>query len=1152
MQSLLYADRDGDIWISITNNAMGLYYFERDHKILHHFSTESDSGRLNTNIVRDVVQDNHGLIWIGTDHGGINVLDKKDFSVHYLLNNPDDPNSLTQNVIMSLYKDNNGIIWAGTYKQGINYYHEDIIKFHTYQHIPSSKQSLGYNDVNCFAEDHNGKFWIGTNGGGLQLFDPATDNFRHFRHTDDPGSLSNDVIVSLLVDHKNRLWIGTYYGGLNMYDGKVFRHFYADPDDPGSLSDNRVWDICEDAQHNIWIATLGGGLDLLKPGELTFNHYRKDDVNSVQSDFLLALDADNQGNIWIGADNGVDVLMKNSGRFIHFGTSTIDSSGLSNDNISALLADSRGLIWIGTQEGLNCYDPEAKKFTTYRETDGLADNGVMSIVEDTGGNLWIGTLDGLSKMSFILTTNRNIDSVEFRNFDQTDGLQGRAFNLGAALRTSNGKLLFGGANGFNYFDPSAIKVNHRIPEVVFTGFQLINQDVNVGEKINGRVILNQAISQTQYITLKYSENMFSVEFAALSYFHPEKNSYKYQLVNFNDSWLSANSLHRKATYTNLDPGNYIFRVKASNNDGFWNEEGATLHITILPPFWRTRWAIAAYVLFVFAGLYFLRYMIVKRTNLRFQTEQERLESARRHELDMLKIKFFTNVSHEIRTPLSLIISPLEKFVKETRDPEKSKQFQIMYRNARRLLNLVNQLLDFRKIEVQGITLEPEFGDLVQFVQQVAASFTDLAEDKNINFTVNTEAEELNMFFDPDKMEKIIFNLLSNAFKFTPANGSVELSINLDKNTRTEKQVEIRVADTGIGIPAGKQEKVFERFFQQEMPGTILNQGSGIGLSLVREYVQLHGGTISVQSEPGKGSIFIIRMSAEAADAAVSATKGSPKNLVTVSSEREINAQSGEFDLQGEKPLLLIIEDNEDFRFYLKDNLKYAYRIMEASNGKEGWERMIETDPDLVVTDLMMPVLDGLQLIRKIKKDNRLMHLPVILLTARTTRNDELDSLEAGADAYIPKPFSFEILESKIRNLLEQRKMIRQASPGKIEITPSSMNLHSADDKLLQKALQIVEKNMDNPDFSVVELSTEIGMSRVHLYKKLTALTGKTPIEFIRSIRMKRAAQLLRDSQLTISEIAYKVGFNNPRYFSRYFKQEYNMLPSRFADKHKGK
>jgi len=1150
IQSLLYADQDGDLWISITNNARGLFYFKRDNRTLHHFGTDSESGRLNTNIVSNVVQDNHGLIWIGTDHGGINVLDKKDFSVRYLLNNPDDPNSLTQNVIMSLYKDNNGIIWAGTYKQGINYYHEDIIKFHTFQHIPSSNQSLGYNDVNSFAEDHSGKIWIGTNGGGLERYDPVTGNFQHFRHTTDPNSLSNDVIVSLLVDHKNRLWIGTYYGGLNMYDGKTFRHFYADPDDPGSLSDDRVWDICEDAQYNLWIATLGGGLELLKPGEKTFSHYRANDVNSVRSDFLLTLDNDKQGNIWIGADNGVDVLMKKTGRFIHFGTGANDSSGLSNDNISAMLADSRGLVWIGTQEGLNCYDPVRKKFALYRESNGLADNGVMSIAEDSKGNLWVGTLNGLSRMSFEYSSSGTIDSIEFRNYDQTDGLQGRAFNLGAACRTSNGKLLFGGADGFNYFDPSTIKVNHRIPKVVFTGFQLINQDVKVGQEINGRAILNQSVSQTQYITLKHSENMFSIEFTALSFFHPEKNSYKYRLVNFNDSWLSVNSNHRKATYTNLDPGNYIFRVKASNNDGFWNEEGATLHITILPPFWRTRWAIAAYILIVFAGLYFLRYIIVKRTHLRFQTEKERLESSRRHELDMLKIRFFTNVSHELRPPLILIITPLEQLVEETRAPEKSVQFQIMYRNARRLLNLVNQLLDFRKIEVQGITLEPEFGDLIQFIRKVAASFTDLAEDRNIGFTVHADAEELNMSFDPDKMEKIIFNLLSNAFKFTPANGSVDLSIAVENDQHESKQVKIMVTDTGIGIPADKQELVFERFFQQEMPGIILNQGSGIGLSLVREYVHLHKGTISVQSEPGEGSAFIIRLPADTSTNAVPVAKDGNETLPAVQPERKPNVSQGEISSDCERPLLLIIEDNEDFRFYLKDNLKNAYRILEASDGKEGWEKLIAYNPDLVVTDLMMPVMDGLQLMRKIRTDNRFKQLPVILLTARTNHNDELESIEAGADAYIPKPFSFEILESRIKNLLEKRRRTSQSASGKIEITPTSVNLASSDEKLIQKALQMVEKNMDNPDFSVVELSREMGMSRVHLYKKLTALTDKTPIEFIRLIRLKRAAQLLRDSQLSISEIAYKVGFNNPRYFSRYFKQEYNLLPSRFADKYK--
>jgi DNA-binding response OmpR family regulator len=525
-----------------------------------------------------------------------------------------------------------------------------------------------------------------------------------------------------------------------------------------------------------------------------------------------------------------------------------------------------------------------------------------------------------------------------------------------------------------------------------------------------------------------------------------------------------------------------------------------------------------------------------------------------HDLDMFKIKFFTNVSHEFRTPLTLIITPLEKLVKTVKDPDLQSQLLLIHRNARRLLNLVNQLLDFRKMEEQDIRLQPVEGNIVQFVKDLTSSFSDISEKKRVRLMFTTAVTGLHTFFDPDKLEKILFNLLSNAFKFTPEGGEVEVSVDVtgqEGADGTENgQVRIRVRDTGIGIPADKHEKVFERFFQHDIPGNLVNQGSGIGLAITREFVKLHGGTIRVESAPEKGSVFTVLLPVRTLAGYIPALAAAPGSNGTAleesSAEMEAAPRPESSANSRKKPSLLLVEDNEDFRFYLKDNLKAHYCIVEAANGREGWQQAAALVPDLIVSDIMMPEMDGLELCRRIRKDKRTSHIPVILLTARAAEEQKREGYGIGANDYVTKPFNFEILHARIRNLIAQQEAFRKAFGKGFEVAPGDIQITSLDEKLIAKAVAEVEKNMGNPDFSVEELSRELGMSRVHLYKKLLSLTGKSPIEFIRTVRLKRAAQLLEKSQLTVSEIAYQVGFNNPKYFTKYFKEEFKVLPSLYA------
>jgi signal transduction histidine kinase/ligand-binding sensor domain-containing protein/DNA-binding response OmpR family regulator len=1139
-----FIDDEDDLWIYIASAPRGVFYMNTKKDQVTPISLASDTWRLNTNLVNSVIQDNKGMIWIATDHGGINIIDKKAFTTRYILNSTDDDKSISQNSVNTLYKDDAGIIWAGTFKRGLNYYHEGIIQFPLYRHQAGNTNSLSYDDVNRFVEDHEGNLWIGTNGGGLIYFNRSKGSFRQYKN--DPGnanSLSNDVIVSLYVDRRNRLWIGTYFGGLDCFDGKQFKHYRNKPDQPQSIADNRIWELYEDSAHQFWIGTLGGGLDRFDEKNNIFHHYRLGDPSSVRSNFIFALTDDKAGDLWIGTAFGIDVLEKKSGKIRYYNNNPADSFSLSNDNVLSLLQDSRSLMWVGTREGLNLYNKSTDKFYTYRTEDGLPANAILTLLEDNNGDLWISTPNGISHATIQYTNQSKKPVLKFQNYTERDGLQGREFNENAALKSRTGELIFGGPNGFNVINPGELAHNQQIPVVVLTDFQIFDKSVRVGDEINKRIILHQSISEAKQIVLKYDENVFSLEFAALSYTDPEKNRYKYKLEGFNKDWLEADGKQRKATYTNLDPGDYVFRVKASNDDGYWNEDGIALRVKILPPFWKTPPAFVLYALIAAGILWFARRLTIQRTRMRFRLEEQQKEADRIHELDMLKLKFFTNVSHEFRTPLSLIITPLEKIIKQTEDPSAKKQFQVIFRNAKRLLGLVNQLLDFRKLEMQELRLYTSTGDIIHFIKEIVSSFVDIAERKNIHFTFHASVDSLEANFDPDKLERILFNLLSNAFKFTHENGTV--SVTVEQTTiHAEPFVEISVKDSGIGIPKEKQDKIFERYFQHDVPGSLLNQGSGIGLAITREFVRLHNGTIRVESGTDHGTCFIVSLPLKAPFAAPIAPPHPEEELVlNAAHEAEHDKEAMNGKPGRKKASILVVEDNDDILFYIKDNLRHAYNVYDAVNGKEAWRKAQELQPDLVVSDVMMPEMDGLELCRKIKNDTRTSHIPVILLTARTADEQKLEGYDSGANDYIVKPFSFEILQSRIRNLLLHQEALRKLFNKQIEVNPSEIAVTSLDEQFIRQALEIVEKHIAEPEFSVEDLSKALCMSRVALYKKLLSLTGKTPLDFIRSMRMKRAAQLLEKSQLTIAEIAYQVGFNDPKYFAKFFKKEFGMLPS---------
>ena len=1156
----LFVDNTNILWVADLN---GLYLFNIREKSWD-IDFQKKHGTVFTKLqINGIGQDIDNLIWVTTDGNGVFIIDKGDFSLANITNLPYAEGALSSNGLTSLYCDESGIVWIGTSKKGVDFYKKNIRKFRLFRNYPTDPNSLSNNDVDCITEDIKGNILIGTNGGGLNYYDRKTNNFTHY--ISKPGKangLSSNIIVSVFEDSEQKIWIGTYFGGLNCLDpenGK-FSVFRYSESNLATISDDRVWSICEDSRKKLWIATLTNGLNLLD--RRTGKFRRINTQNSpICFDYINSIATDENDNLWISSAHGLIFYDPVQNRSECYYSIPETATSISDDHVISTFKDSRGLFWVCTNNGLNLMDQLNDNFRVFREADGLPSNSVLRILEDNNSNLWLSTKNGFSKLIVSKTDGKDSLSFRFVNYGMSDGLQGKEFNETAALETRDGELWFGGPDGLNAFYPLEIKEDSSSSKLVISNFRIDNKIVRYNEVINNRVLLEKPIFNTDKVVLKYKENSFTIDFVALNYFFPEKNRYSYNMEGFNDKWIITEGKENFATFSNLENGNYTFKLKGTNSDGIWNETPITLKIKILPPFWKSWYAYVAYIILILSLLALLRYLTLARERMKTQLEQEYIESLHIHEIDSLKIKFFTNISHEFRTPLTLIFSPVEKLMIQWKNKPEEKYLNLILQNAKRLLFMVNQLLDFRKMEVQGFGYNPSLGNIVAFIEEAVSSFNDLSEQKHIQLVFSSDIKELNTLFDKEKLEKIMFNLLSNAFKFTPVDGKVTVTILPDRaSNQPDKDGDIaklshliiKVEDTGIGIPVDKIDNLFINFYQVDS-AISGDQGSGIGLSLVKEFVKLHDGEITVESEPGKGSCFTVSLP-------VTVT-GNGKAIVTHNLQSRNNSEypyksSSQFhdtDLNKtpeEKPTLLIVEDNDDLRFYIKDNLQKQYNVYEAANGEEALAIILKIVPDLIISDIMMPGMDGIELCRRVKADKNICHIPLILLTARSTEEEQFEGLETGADDYIIKPFNFQILEAKISNLITLRRNLKQVFRNNLKIEPHDITITSLDEQFISKALDLIEKNISKADFTVEELSRDLGMSRTLLYKKILTLTGKPPLEFIRTLRLKRAAQLLQKSQLNVSEIAFQVGFNDPKYFRKHFKNEFGVLPSRYSAKFK--
>ncbi|MEP1257997.1 two-component regulator propeller domain-containing protein, partial [Algoriphagus sp.] len=1123
-------DSDGDAWIFDPDRDLGIFRVDGFTHEVEANKIESGRFRLNNNLVKAVVEAKNGQIWLGTDHGGINIIDKASQTVRYLSAENAQDNSMPHNVIYSLYKDNEDIIWIGTHKKGVAYYHQGLLRFSHVQKNLSDPTSLPFNDVNAFAEDSLGNLYIGTNGGGLVYHDRKANTYKQFKHNPANGkSLTGDVIVDLLIDHKGVLWIATYLNGLGSFDGQGFKNYTFEPDQPNGVAGPSIWKLFEDRKGRIWIGTLRSGISVLDKDRKEFKNYPAGSPPFyTNNQYITGFAEDTEGNIWVSGGNGLNMLNYETGQHAFYSDS--QENGLVDSNFTDLYVDKTGTLWATTMSGLYYFNTSDSSFVRFGIEEGLPTAYLVDLLEDDKHNLWISSQQGLTYAE--IDRSANPFTVTFQNFDPKDGLQAALFNKNAALKTAKDEFIFGGPNGYNIFKSENFAFERNNPKVVFTDLQLFNEEVKVGSEVSNRILLPQSLENMEQLVLRHDENIFSIGFSALNFLYPEKNKYRYKLIGFNEDWIYLNDDLAKVTFTNLDPGTYTLVVQPGTVLDGWSAYDYQLDIKILAPFWKTPIAYFLYFMAILGVIFYFRNSLITRQREKFEREQAEQEAQRVQELDRLKTKFFTNLSHEFRTPLSLILTPTEHLISSTENKGLLSQYQIIQRNARRLLKLINQLLDVKNIEKGGVTFHPSEGDIVQFVKDCVADFHELSENKHIHLNFETNTPGHQAIFDPDKLEKVLFNLLSNAFKFTPEDGAITVTLELQQENEEKGILLLSVSDTGVGISQENHQKIFERFYTTEGHKQQLNQGSGIGLSLVQDFVRTMKGEISVESEPGMGTVFSLSI---------------PLTLIIPENWEE---EEEEVQLSGNnlKEVILIAEDHVEFRNYLKDCLSETYHVLTAKNGLQGWELAQQHIPDLIISDLMMPQMDGKELCQKVKTDIKTSHIPIILLTAKKSEETMVQGLDSGCNLYLTKPFNLEILQLSVKNLLRERNKVQQQNREKIQINTSEVNVVSLDDQLIQKAVGLVEKYMEDSQLSVEFLSKELGMSRVHLYKKLQSITGKSPIEFIRLIRLQRAAQLLAKSQMNVSEIAYLVGYNNAKYFAKHFKAEFSILPSEYAAK----
>ncbi len=1191
-------DIKGNLWIGTLRN--GLFRYHPKSKTVFRCRPGSDENMLKTVRVYDILARKNGEIWVATANG-VCKFQPKTKSFEVFRNEPNDPETINNNTVYSLLEDQSGIVWVGTYLGGLNKIDPKQSRFPKFNNFSDfNNGNISTNDIRSISVDGSNTIWLGTSAGlvemknGNSISNTAGQNIKiHFKDINFTAIVSTPE--GLIASKDGGIFLMTKRNRIISLSAQIQKQ--------NNVLTKRFSSAIIDELDQVWMAT-GQGLIKFIPSENKFEFYNPEGPEGEPISFYpISIREDQTGKLWLGTLYGnLYVFDKYSNKFELVIANNNNRAQRSFTRIFSLCTSIPNEVWIGTNMGLYKLNPVTGDLIRYLKSDGLPNNVIYGVLADNSGDIWCSTNMGVSRL--------DRKTGKFQNYTYQDGLQSNEFNQNAFFKDPEGKIYFGGIDGLNIFDPAKIIPNSYIPQVAITGMEIQYKKVNPQShpKITGK-----QISEIKKLTLNHKQNTFSFEFTALSFSLPERNQYKYSLTKAgeDDKWVNAGT-RRIATYTNVPPGAYVFKVKGSNSDGVFNENATTIQIFITPPYWQTWWFYMLLLFFVtgiiFLIIYYrtrriarkkiiLKKLVVEKTRIlskqKEQIEKQNVElkiinenitlkskkiaqknkqlseqhkqlskqrdsllqlAGKLNEVNQIKFRFFTNISHELRTPLTLVISPLKELIEnvgELNKKETLRKLNNIYNNASKLLLIVNQLLDFRKTETDNMKLRVSEFELVPFVQKSAYSFNDLAARKKIDFSFGSTVTNLKIWADRDMLGKTIANLLSNAFKATQPEGAIRILI-----TETVEQgkrfAEISIKDNGIGIEESKIPLIFERFYQLEDPANLHHSGSGLGLALVQKYVELHKGSVTVESMRGKGSEFKIKLPTGRAHfgevVSYDEQKTENKNLLIASITEYLPASTEKPELANgtKKPTLLLIEDDSDLRAYMREMLSEAYNVEESGNAKTGTKKAKLKIPDLIICDVMLPDSSGFLVCEKLKAEFKTSHIPIILLTSLADKESRMNGIKAGADAYITKPFDLQHLLLVAENLIEGRRRLHKRFSLSSQGNIAEAVTNNSDRVFIKNAIKQIELNISNPDFHVEQFCSLLKLSQPQCYRKIKAITGFNISEFIRNTRLKKAAHLLKTGEFKISEVAYKTGFNDPNYFTKSFTRLFEMTPSEYA------
>jgi len=1157
----LFVDNLGSLWIGFTQE-----------KGIYKCTLSNDSSNIIEAItpltitskkIMSIVQLSDTSLVFGTENDGLFHLDNEGKLIRSYKHSAVEEGGLLHNSVWELFVDRDQRLWLGYYNSGIAVYDKLHDKFLHLKYHPLSPVSLKNPSVTSVLEPKSNEVWIATDGGGIDVWNSKSNKIIHINKTDNSyyKGLTSNYILNLFKDSKGNIWAGSWDHGVYFLKkgSKTFKNFHVSTTNE-IIKDNAIYSFAEDSDGNVWIGGFSEGLYSYNLKNRKFKFHGDDVFKSKYKPhgYLKKILIDKDNDLWVGTTNGLYLLKLNQGeisKINYLGNQMGELYNNSPDanNILTLYEGTSKNIWIGTKgAGLCVFNKIEGSFKWYNSTNGLLESNVSGIIQDLDNNIWLIGNNGL--------TQYDLKMNEFKNYTVSDGLLSNNFNLNAIYKDKKGYLFLGNYKGLDYFNPKKLLLNTVPPNVYLSDFKLYNESVLPNSK---KSPLSKVISETNKIELNDNQSVFTINYSAVNYTRPNKAKYAYFLEGYESAWNYVGS-KRSATYTNLDSGTYTFKVKATNNDGVWNETPLELEIIVKPSWWKTSYAFAGYLLLFFGGLSLLNHLTRKRINEKEKLKTLRYQQEKRNELHQKKLQFFTNISHEFRTPLTLILNPIKDLInnKEIQLPvEVKNKHQVIYKNTERMYRLINELMDLRKMELNKMKLKVEEIDFYAFLKNCASYFDQEIEDKNILFLLETNDHNIKLWADIKLLEKIVFNLFSNALKVTPNGGTINIEVLISEKMcsfpllgRLQHGISFKISDTGPGIPSKELNHIFERFYQLESLNKSSIGGTGIGLELVQNSVKLHKGFIDVESKVNQGTTFNITFPAgnlhfNQEEIVSTKTDYSTKSsFLSVPMEEVKQEDSIQHKSVKKEHTILIVEDNIELREYLQSELMETYKILQASDGAEGFKLAKENFPDLIISDVMMSGINGFDFCKTLKNKIETSHIPILLLTAKASIENRIEGLESGADAYMVKPFDIKLLKIRISQLINSRKLIFDKYFSDISGVKELKNTASVDKVFVEKILNYINDNIGDPSLSIEKLASHLGLSRSQLYRKVKSLTGHSVNEFVRRTRLERAKQILESGSANISETCYKVGFASPSYFSKCFRNHFGVLPTSIVTK----